>query len=138
MAFSLLFEDVHGELLGHWVGSLGPLDQLAEKLLVLILEHEQLGDEISLPFEQQHWLLEVERLHDGLEHLLVVSWVHSLGVIQEVLLEENARDLSNLSLLTGHVTDEKLKQSAWISSTLAVELRLSSLSGGVISAENVL
>jgi len=115
MALREDLEYVHGKLLADVVISLSPLHEEVQKLLILSLEGEDLGKNVTLSLEQKKWLsFEVKRLHDGSFHLLVVRCGNSLAVVEEVFLEKDARNLSDLKLLTSHVADEKAKQSSWV------------------------
>jgi hypothetical protein len=61
VALGLLFENVHGELLGNGVIALSPLNKERKQLLVIFLKHEHLGNEVSLSLEKWELLgLEVQ------------------------------------------------------------------------------
>ena len=61
VTLGLLFENIHGELLGNGVIALSPLKKKRKQLLVIFLKHEHLGNEISLSLENWELLsLEVQ------------------------------------------------------------------------------
>ena len=138
VALSLLFKNIHGKLFGDGIIRLSPLDKLAQKLFIFVLEHEKFGNQITLSLKEKHWLFEIKRLHDSCEHLLIVSWVYSLSIVEEVFLEEDTGDLGYLWLFRSHVAYEKLEQAAWVGSSLVIELGLGSLSVCVVGTKNVL
>jgi hypothetical protein len=65
----------------------------------LVLEAVYFGNQVSFSFEEDHVLgFEIDRFHHCLLHGLVVGWVNSFGVIQEVFFEKHAGDLSDIIL----------------------------------------
>lgn len=61
VALGLLFENVHGKLLGNGIIALSPLNKKLEQVLIIFLKHEHLGNEISLSLEKWKLLgLEVQ------------------------------------------------------------------------------
>ena len=107
MALREDFEDVESKLFSSSISSLSPLGDELEKSLVLSSKSIDFSENITLSLKEKQWLcLEVERCHDSFLHLLEIAWTDAFAVLQEVLLEKDAGDLSNFSLVTLHVGHE--------------------------------
>jgi hypothetical protein len=121
MAVGQDLENVHRELLRHGVGGLGPFDEHVEESFILVQEREDLRDDITLGFQQDHRLRrEIDRLHHYGLHLLEVGVGDAFAVVQKVLLEQNTRNLGDARVLVGNVCHEKLQQGDGVGGALVV------------------